>query len=306
MDGDTYFQVEGVMFRLHKAFLTLKSEWFAALFDGSLVNKSETKCPMIVEGLTEQQPICLSGIKREEFEHLLGAMYNENLACSSPISKDTLLSIFRLADMWLLDEIRAATLARLHPHFSSPFPNALVDKLQFATRYNVPEWTIEACMELATRPAPLSPSEAAQLGQGTVFALMAARESIARRRMRVAFGPENRWKCLGGEMARSRGCARQVLSAFRTALTVEVNEDSCVLATDEEKPTANEDKLAANAAFPIVWREAFAAQRCANRSKNPGLCEGCTRSFGTGDGSGALAWLDYDADVAIVRNEMRL
>lgn len=32
---------------------------------------------MIVEGLTEQQPICLSGIKREEFEHLLGAMYNE-------------------------------------------------------------------------------------------------------------------------------------------------------------------------------------------------------------------------------------
>jgi hypothetical protein len=201
--------------------------------------------------------------------------------------------------MWLLDEIRAATLARLHPHFSSPSPNALVDKLQFSTRYNVPEWTMEACMELATRPAPLSPSEAKQLGQGTVFALMAARESIARRRMRVAFGPENRWQCLGGEMARSRGCARQVLSAFRTALTVEVNEDSCVLAT-------NEEKLAVNSSFPAVWREAFAAQQCASRSKNPGLCEGCTRSFGTGEGSGALAWLSYDADVAIVRNEMRL
>lgn len=70
-----YNQVEGVIFRLHKAFLTLKSEWFAALFEGSAPNSPRS--PMIAEGLTEQQPICLSGIKREEFEHLLGAMYNE-------------------------------------------------------------------------------------------------------------------------------------------------------------------------------------------------------------------------------------
>jgi len=256
---------------------------------------------MIVEGLTEQRPICLSGIKREEFEHLLGAMYNENLACSSPLSKDTLVAIFRLADMWLLDEIRATTLARLHPHFSSPSPFALVDKLRFATRYNVPSWSMEVCMELATRPLPPSQAEAAQLGQGTVFGLMAARESIARRRTRIALGPENRWRCAGGEAARSRGCARQVLDAFRVALTAEVNQDGCVL-TSGEKGTV----MGANAPFPAAWHEALAAQRSANRSKNPGLCDNCSRSFGDGDGSGALAWVDYDADVAIVRHEMKL
>lgn len=32
---------------------------------------------MIAEGQTEQQPISLSGIKREEFEHLLRAMYHD-------------------------------------------------------------------------------------------------------------------------------------------------------------------------------------------------------------------------------------
>ncbi|KAG8711861.1 hypothetical protein FRC09_020381 [Ceratobasidium sp. 395] len=77
MDGDTFFEVEGVIFRLHKAFLTLKSEWFAALFDVSPALQPGAKNPMVVEGLTEEQPICLSGIKREEFEHLLGAIYDE-------------------------------------------------------------------------------------------------------------------------------------------------------------------------------------------------------------------------------------
>lgn len=302
MDGDTFFEVEGVIFRLHKAFLTLKSEWFAALFDVSSTPKPGVKSPMLVEGVTEQQPICLSGIKREEFEHLLGAMYNENLACSSPIPKDTLLSIFRLADMWLLDEIREATLARLHPFFSSSSPLAPMDKLQFATRYNVPHWITEAYMELATRPAPLSPIEAGQLGQDAVFALMAARESIARRRMRVAFGPETRWRCMGGEMARSRGCARQVLSAFRAALTVEVSEDGCLLSAHGEDTV----KLDTNASFLAVWREAFTAQHSANRSKNPGLCDSCACVFGNGDGPGARAWLDLDSDVAIVRSELRL
>jgi BTB/POZ domain len=69
--------VEGVIFRLHKAFLALKSEWFAALFESSAPTEPGRPTPMIVEGETEQQPICLSGIKREEFEHLLGAMYHE-------------------------------------------------------------------------------------------------------------------------------------------------------------------------------------------------------------------------------------
>jgi len=299
MDGDTFFEVEGVIFRLHKAFLTLKSEWFAALFEGSAPNSPRS--PMIAEGLTEQQPICLSGIKREEFEHLLGAMYNENLASSSPIPKETLMAIFRLADMWLLDEIRTATLSRLHPYFSLPSPFALVEKLRFATRYNVPSWIMEVCMELATRPSPPSQAEAAQLGQGTAFGLMAARESIARRRMRIALGSESRWRCSGGEAARSRGCARQVLTAFRSALTVEVNQDECRL-TDEEKCAT----LDTNTSFPAVWCEALAAQRSANRSKNPGLCDNCARAFSDGKGPGALAWVDYDADVAIVRHEMKV
>lgn len=203
--------------------------------------------------------------------------------------------------MWLLDEIREATLARLHPYFSSS-PCAPIDKLRFATRYNVPEWITEAYMELATRPAPLSPTEATQLEQDTVFALMAARESIARRRMRVAFGPENRWRCMGGEMARSRGCARQVLSTFRAALSVEVSEDGCFLTTHGEDTV----KLDTNASFLTVWREAFTAQYTANRSKNPGLCDACTRVFGNGNGPGALAWLGYDLDVAVVKNELRL
>lgn len=204
--------------------------------------------------------------------------------------------------MWLLDEIRAATLARLHPYFSSPSPFALVEKLRFATRYNVPSWITEVCLELATRPAPPSQAEAAQLGQGTAFGLMAARESIARRRMRIALGSEHRWRCSGGEASRSRGCARQVLTAFRAALTTEVDQGACRLTNEEEKYVT----LDVDVSFPTVWCEALAAQRSANRSKNPGLCDNCAHSFGDGSGPGALAWVDYDADVAIVRHEMKI
>ncbi|GAB1519799.1 hypothetical protein RhiTH_002869 [Rhizoctonia solani] len=251
---------------------------------------------MIIEGQSEQQPICLSGIKREEFEHLLGAMYHEDLASSSPMSKDTLLAIFRLADMWLLDEIRAATLKKLHPHFSSPMPLVQIEKLRFATRYNIPLWETEACMSLATRPAPLLPSETVELGPALTFSLMSARESIMRRRMRIAFGPESRWKCSD----RSRGCSRQIITSFRSALMAETDQEHCLLVVEEETIF-----LDLTASFQAAWNESMARLRFKNRSKYPGLCDTCIKSFGDGNGLGASSWLDYQSDVEIVRREMK-
>ncbi|KEP51756.1 putative glycerol-3-phosphate O-acyltransferase [Rhizoctonia solani 123E] len=298
MDGDTFFEVEGVIFRLHKAFLVLKSEWFAALFDSSAQNDPSN--PMIVEGQSEQQPICLSGIKREEFEYLLGAMYHEDLASSSPISKDTLLAIFRLADMWLLDEIRAATLKRLSPHFSSSIPLVQIEKLRFATRYNISSWATEACMSLATRPAPLLPSETAELGPALTVSLMSARESIMKHRMRIAFGPESRWRCSGGEASRSRGCARQVLVSFRSALMAEIDQERCLFVVEGETIS-----LDLTVSFQDAWNEIMTRLRLINRAKYPGLCCACAKSFGGGNDSGAMAWLDYQSDVEIVQREMR-
>ncbi|CUA69430.1 hypothetical protein RSOLAG22IIIB_03956 [Rhizoctonia solani] len=293
------YQVEGVIFRLHKAFLALKSEWFAALFDSSARNDPSN--PLIVEGESEQQPICLSGIKREEFEFLLGAMYHEDLASSSPISKDTLLAIFRLADMWLLDEIRAATLKKLAPHFSSSIPLVQIEKLRFATRYNVPSWATEACMSLATRPAPLLPSETAELGPALTVSLMSARESIMKHRMRIAFGPESRWRCSGGEASRSRGCARQVLVSFRSALMAEVDQERCLFAVEGETISLD---LAVS--FQDAWNQVMTRLRLVNRAKYPGLCCACAKSFGEGNNPGAMAWLDYQSDVEVVRREMKI
>ncbi|KAH7343480.1 hypothetical protein B0J17DRAFT_642545 [Rhizoctonia solani] len=299
MDGDTFFEVEGVIFRLHKAFLALKSEWFAALFDSSALN--DPSSPMIVEGQSEQRPICLSGIKREEFEYLLGAMYHEDLASPSPISKDTLLAIFRLADMWLLDEIRAATLKRLHPHFSSSTPLVQIEKLRFATRYNLPSWATEACMTLATRPAPLLPSETAELGPGLTVSLMSSRESIMRHRMRIAFGPESRWQCSGGEANRSRGCSRQVLASFRSALMAEIDQECCLFVAEGETIS-----LDLTVSFQDAWNEIMARLRLKNRSKYPGLCDACAKSFGGGNGSGAMTWIDFQSHVETIQREMRL
>jgi hypothetical protein len=203
--------------------------------------------------------------------------------------------------MWLLDEIRAATLTRLRPHFSLPSPHVQIEKLRFATRYNVHAWAIEACMELATRPAPLSASETAELGPNIAFALMAARESIVRRRMRIAFGPESRWRCSGGETARSRGCARQVLASFRGALMAEIEQEGCLFTVEGEALT-----LGLNVSFSNAWSEIMTMLRLRNRSKNPGLCDACAKSFGNGTGPGACAWVDWDADMEIVRREMRL
>lgn len=224
-----------------------------------------------------------------------------SLTSPSSMPKETLMSIFRLADMWLLDEIRAATLTRLQPHFSSSSPLAQIEKLQFATRYNVPSWTIDACMDLATRPSAPSPCETAELGPNISFALMAARESIMRRRMRIAFGSESRWRCSGGETARSRGCARQILTSFRGALMAEISQEGCVFNVDGESIT-----LGLTVSFSDAWREIMAVLRLRNRSRNPGLCDACVKSFGGGDGPGANLWVDHNADIEIVRREMRL
>lgn len=215
--------------------------------------------------------------------------------------KDTLLAIFRLADMWLLDELRAATLTRLHPHFSLSSPQVQVEKLRFATRYNLPAWAVEACMDLATRPAPLSPPETAELGTNITFALMAARESIMRRRMRIAFGPDSRWRCMGGDAARSRGCSRQILDSFRTALMAEINQEGCLFTIEGKLVT-----LGPNISFVSAWSEIMSTLRLRNRAKYPGLCDSCAKSFDNGNGPGAWTWVDYDADKDIVQRELRL
>jgi hypothetical protein len=213
------------------------------------------------------------------------------------MSKDTLLAIFRLADMWLLDEIRAATLKRLYPHFSPSMPLAQVEKLHFATRYNIPMWETEAYMSLATRPAPLFPSETAELGPAITFSLMSARELIMKRRMRIALGPESRWKCSD----RSRGCSRQIIISLRNALMAEVDEEHCLLEVEEEIIP-----LDSIISFQDIWNESMKRLRLKNRSKYPGLCDTCARSFGAGNDSGAMSWLGYQSDVEIIQRKMKL
>ncbi len=145
-----------------------------------------------IDGLSDDRPLLLEGIKRDDFRSFLRALYppcvvtntlsrrtDRRTRSSSCIGEALQLtepewaSVLSLAHMWSFQRIRKLAIDELS--------NCNVDeirKVELAHRFDIEEWYHAAYTALVRRERPLSYEEAARLGLDFAFKMGRVREDI--------------------------------------------------------------------------------------------------------------------------------
>jgi len=165
-DGNIVFLVEKILFRVHRYFFTRESKVFRDMF--SMPSGTET----IVEGLSDDKPIFLEGVKSVDFQRLLWLFYDPSHKHLTSHA-ETLLSIMTLADKWEFDSAGQAayeTFARLDS-VSSLKKIAVCEKYRFNRSL-----IFEAFWSVCNRDNPLTYEEAEEIGWKAFVIVASARD----------------------------------------------------------------------------------------------------------------------------------
>jgi len=163
-DGNIIFLVEKILFRVHRYFFTRESKVFRDMFS--------MPSGTIVEGLSDDKPIFLEGVKSVDFQRLLWLFYDPSHKHLTS-DAETLLSIMTLADKWEFNSAGQAayeTFARLDS--ISPLKKiAVCEKYQFNRSL-----IFEAFRSLCNRDNPLTYEEAEEIGWKAFVIVASARD----------------------------------------------------------------------------------------------------------------------------------
>ncbi|KAI0326136.1 hypothetical protein GY45DRAFT_150028 [Cubamyces sp. BRFM 1775] len=169
------FQVENCLFKVPQRKFVDDSEVFKGMF--ALPADSKT-----VEGQTDEKPIVLVGIKKEEFQALLHVMftplYGPSLEEQRQPTLEEWISVLKLTTMWQFARQRRVAIDRLCPLLEAA--NIPARWLWLARQYDVDEWLFPALHALARRTQPIQVEEAESLGIATAIKMAEVRESFTR------------------------------------------------------------------------------------------------------------------------------
>jgi hypothetical protein len=150
----------------------------------------------MAEGLSDDNPIALHGIKSIDFSKLLWIFYNPLVFHSSPVflischkyhrtyaeysaSVAEWVSILTLADMWGFDGIRSLCIGKLGDMALDP-----VEKMELCRKFEIHRtWASGAYETLCARSTPLSFSDATRIGMEDVVLIAQAREKRLKNRI---------------------------------------------------------------------------------------------------------------------------
>ncbi|KAI0349702.1 hypothetical protein OH77DRAFT_1499446 [Trametes cingulata] len=131
------------------------------------------------EGVTDDEPVRLDGIKRDDFRALLHIMlrphYNPSWEEAEEPSTEDWIAVLKLTTMWEFACLRRTAICELSLIVRTeldPF-----DWVCLARQYSVHEWLFPALHALARRTQPLQADEADRLGIATVLRMAEVRES---------------------------------------------------------------------------------------------------------------------------------
>lgn len=171
-DGNVIFLVEETLFKIHRFFFVRDSVIFRSMFT---LPPGEGK---VVEGLTDDHPITLMGVKALDFERLLWVFYpvefGEYLA-----SVNEWCSILQLAHQWEFDAVRRLAVAKLNA--LPPKDIDAVDRIVLAHRFQLVDWLLAPYVEISVRPEPITLEEGRKLGIDVVVLLAQAREEVKKK-----------------------------------------------------------------------------------------------------------------------------
>ncbi|SJK97995.1 uncharacterized protein ARMOST_01251 [Armillaria ostoyae] len=160
-------QVEDTLFRVPKHHLVGKSE----VFDSMLSLPQGENEP---EGISDEKPIQLVGIKKVDFEQLLQIVYPIDNMKLPDLSVNGWVSVLALSSLWRMS-VRKTAIERLTSRLSQISP---ADRIVLGRKYSVAHWISSGYEELASRVGVVSLEEAEKIGLGTALMIEHIRESL--------------------------------------------------------------------------------------------------------------------------------
>ncbi|KAI0656888.1 hypothetical protein C8Q70DRAFT_920440 [Cubamyces menziesii] len=163
-------QVENRLYKVPKRKFVDGSEVFRDMF--ALPTDSTT-----VEGQTDERPIVLENIKKDEFQQLLHAiLYGPSYEEQKEPTMEDWISVLKLTAMWQFTKLRRVAIDKLTPLLKAA--DIPVRWLGLARQYDVHEWLFPALHALARRVQPIQLEEVESLGIATVIKMAEVRESF--------------------------------------------------------------------------------------------------------------------------------
>ncbi|KAI0072574.1 hypothetical protein K474DRAFT_1700885 [Panus rudis PR-1116 ss-1] len=167
------FLVEGVLYKVYRREFE-KSEVFAAMF--TLPGNGNVNA----EGNSNENPIRLDGISKNDFHRLLRVMYPRNEQDNRNLTTEEWISVLKLATMWAFQAIRQTAIQSL----ATQLQTDPVEKINLAQAYNIREWLIPTLNSLAQRRDMITSAEAERLGMDYTLKLVQVRERFYSRALR--------------------------------------------------------------------------------------------------------------------------
>ncbi|KAJ7312369.1 hypothetical protein DFH08DRAFT_717582 [Mycena albidolilacea] len=121
------------------------------------------------EGHNDEQPVVLEGVRSDNFQQLLKALYP---LMDNWMTKDEWISVLKPSTQWRFINTRNLAIQQLH---SRPDLEG-VEQIQLAQQYNVAGWLRIGYIHLVKRSHGISQDEARKIGWKTPFHLCQARE----------------------------------------------------------------------------------------------------------------------------------
>ncbi|KIJ63371.1 hypothetical protein HYDPIDRAFT_156204 [Hydnomerulius pinastri MD-312] len=162
--------VENYLFRVPRLPFETQSEVFSDML------LLPTSSNVEVEGQSDNNPIKLEGIKKNDFEQLLKILFPiaDGKLKQLPVGPTEWTSALKLSLLWEFTSIRDQSLVELRTLLEDP-----IDRILLAKEFDIEgEWLLEAMNELARRPKPLGMEDVERLGVEFVIQMAAVRESF--------------------------------------------------------------------------------------------------------------------------------
>ncbi|KAF7288226.1 putative Glycerol-3-phosphate O-acyltransferase [Mycena chlorophos] len=178
-DGNIYFLVKNIVFRLHKSILANKIGFFNDMF-----SMAEQTKPL--DGFDHQHAINLNGadIRLDVFEFLCVFLYERDDVDQPTL--DYYVALIRVAHMWNIPSAMkyATRELPLHPGFTAAL------KIQLARQYDIPDWFDSAFSELhATAIEDITLEDADTMGVVTLHKVLSLKFEILEFRRSIAYNP---------------------------------------------------------------------------------------------------------------------
>ncbi|KAI6037099.1 hypothetical protein BKA83DRAFT_4171785 [Pisolithus microcarpus] len=130
---------------------------------------------VVVEGTSDESPIRIDRISKDDFEQLLKALFHRKYGSQLdlPHGIEQWTSVLKLSTTWNFERLRQAAIDAL---IESGI--GAVDRIVLSQRYYIKNWLLPALNELARRPEPITLEEAKRMGIDIALKLASVRERV--------------------------------------------------------------------------------------------------------------------------------